>query len=66
MLPINQTSPQFGWMIVSGGTVGVGVGVGVGEGVGYCPQYLPVFKYPAPKSPSPPQMIISLPVQTAV
>ena len=30
-LPINQTSPPFGWMMVSGG--------------GYCPQYLPpVFK----------------------
>src|SRR5438046_3015731 len=60
-LPINQTSPPFGWRMVSGGAVGVGVGVG--DGVGYCPQYLPpVFT----TGQHPPQTIISLPVQTAV
>src|SRR5262245_6950557 len=49
-LPINQTSPPFGWTMVSAG--------------GYCPQYLPpVFKS---LKKSPPQTIISLPVHTAV
>src|SRR5206468_2614347 len=36
-LPINQTSPPLGSIMVSGGSgigVGVGVGVGVGEAVG--------------------------------
>jgi hypothetical protein len=42
---------------------GVGVGVGLGVGVGPpCAQYLP----PLTKAGSPPQTIISLPVQTAV
>jgi hypothetical protein len=48
-----------------GVSVGVAVGVGVGLGIGVmagCAQYLPpVF----PKPLIPPQMIISLPVQTA-
>ena len=40
-----------------------GVGVGLGVGVGPpCAQYLP----PLTKAVSPPQTIISLPVQTAV
>ncbi len=65
VLPINQTSPPFGWMMFSGDAVGVGVGVGVGVAYGP-PQYLPpVFKW-AESPPYPPQMIISLPVQTAV
>ena len=51
---------------VHGVGVGVGVAVGVGLGVGPdCAQYLPpVLKVPV--SIYPPQMIISLPVQTAV
>jgi len=45
--------------------VGFNVGVGVGLGGANCAQYLPpVFKEPT--SLSPPQTIISLPVQTAV
>ena len=40
--------------------VAVGTGVGVGVGVEFCPQYLPpVFRLP-------PQIIISVPVHTAV
>ena len=50
--------------------VDVAVGVGVGEGVGVgsgCAQYRPpVFKKNGPLSLSPPQTIISLPLQTAV
>jgi hypothetical protein len=42
--------------------VGVAVGVGVGVGAPNCAQYLP----PVLKGPNPPQMIISLPVHTAV
>src|SRR5438876_11964783 len=46
--------------------VGVDVGVGVGVGVGTAAQYLPpVFKSVGP-GPDPPQMIIWLPVHTAV
>src|SRR5204863_1464153 len=50
-LPINQTSPPFGWVMVSGGA--------------YCPQYLPPVLN-SPRPPTPPRTIISLPVQTAV
>ena len=46
--------------------VGVAVSVGVGVGVGpACPQYLPRVSRPLPKMSKPPQMIISLQVQTA-
>src|SRR5262245_2811401 len=46
-------------------TIIVGVGEGVGVGDGYCPQYLPpVFN--KLEVPVPPQIIISLPVHTAV
>jgi hypothetical protein len=48
-----------------GGNVAVAVAVGVGLGAPDCAQYFPpVFKTPKPFTP--PQTIISLPVQTAV
>src|SRR5947208_1880926 len=43
----------------------VGVGDGVGVGGGYCPQYLPPVLNKL-EAPVPPQIIISLPVHTAV
>jgi hypothetical protein len=49
--------------------VAVGVAVAVAVGVGLAPpaQYLaPVFKKKGPRSLRPPQIIISLPLQTAV
>jgi hypothetical protein len=51
-----------------GVAVGVAVAVAVGVGVGPdCAQYRPpVFKKNGPLSLSPPQTIISLPLQTAV
>ena len=45
--------------------VGLGVAVGVGVGVPDCAQYLPPVLN-LPRTPPPPQIIISLPVQTAV
>ena len=48
-------------------TVGVGVGEAVGVGVGLdCAQYLPPVLRTVKLKVSPPQTIISLPVQTAV
>jgi hypothetical protein len=47
-------------------TLGVGVAVGVGVGEPDCAQYLPpVLSLPKPPG-HPPQIIISLPVHTAV
>jgi hypothetical protein len=57
------TAPQAALLTWQGMEVAVGVGVGLGAA--NCAQYLPpVFKSPKPFTP--PQTIISLPVQTAV
>ena len=56
----------LGGTVAVGVTVAVRVGVAVGVGLGAAAQYLPpVFKRVKLKV-SPPQTIISLPVQTAV
>jgi len=49
-----------------GGKVAVAVGVGVGVGAGSCAQYLPPVRNIFPRTSYPPQVIISLPVHTAV
>lgn len=56
-----------GVTVVPGVVVGVAVAVAVGVGLAPPAQYLlPVFKKKGARSLSPPQTIISLPLQTAV
>ena len=63
-LPVHGAGVGVGVGVAVGVAAGVDVGVGVGLGAPDCAQYLPPVL--SPPKPKPPQMIISLPLHTAV